>query len=441
MTKSENASHFRWVVLAAVFIASVSSCMIMISFAPLIGVIRDELKISAGTASLGFMSLHAIATAIACYICGIMFARYGIFKVLAAAMFILIFSNASLPLFGHGFWPLVIIRIIEGFGCSACIVATGPLCADWFPKKEVGIANGTQSVGVSLGMMLGLKLAPVLAQHASSWQVGLAWLSIGNCVSFTLIFLVGLAARKHMAESAQVQAETAAELGVSGGALSAYVLTMAFWVGIICFACGTWTQAAFNDLTPGYFAIAPPVGVGIGGASGAVVAGNLFSIVLAAGIIGSILSGLLMDRVFGGRAKPLILMGFTMIAVCVALLMLPQVLGAPQVYRTTPLLAVCLFLAGMGTPFVNPMVLAFGAKSFPPSVVPRVIGVWGTVSTMSQGVGVTVGALALKQTGNYHLSLWIVSMVAVLGFIVALFTPKPKHAAAQVEAGVSATTA
>jgi len=441
MTKTEHASHFRWVVLAAVFVASVSSCMIMISFAPLIGVIRDELGISAGTASLGFMSLHAIATAIGCYLCGILFARYGIFKVLAAAMFILIFSNASLPLFGHGFWPLVIIRIIEGFGCSACIVATGPLCADWFPKKEVGIANGTQSVGVSLGMMLGLKLAPTFAHTASSWQAGLAWLSIGNCVSFTLIVLVGLAARKHMAESAQVQAETAAELGVTGGSLSTYVLTMAFMVGIFCFACGTWTQAAFNDLTPGYFAIAPPVGVGIGGSMGAMVAGNLFSIVLAAGIIGSILSGLLMDRVFGGRAKPLILMGFAMIAVCVALLMLPQVLGASQVSGTRPLLAVCLFLVGMGTPFVNPMVLAFGAKSFPPNVVPRVIGVWGTVSTMSQGVGVTVGALALKSTGNYHMSLWIVSMVATLGFIVALFVPKPKHAAAHAEAEVSATTA
>ncbi len=435
MTKSEHASHFRWVVLAAVFLASVSSCMIMISFAPMIGVLRDELRISAGTASLGFMSLHAIATAIGCYVSGILFVRFGIFKVLAAAMFILIFSNASLPLFGHGFWPLVIIRIIEGFGCSACIVATGPLCADWFPKREVGIANGTQSVGVSLGMMLGLKLAPVFAQHASSWQVGLAWLSVGNCISFVLILLVGMAAKKHMAESAQVQAETAAELGVSGGGFSSYVLTLAFMVGIVCFACGTWTQAAFNDLTPGYFAIAPPVGVGIGGPAGAVVAGNLFSIVLAAGIIGSILSGLLMDRVFGGRAKPLMLMGFAMIAVCVALLMLPPVYG-----QRAPL-AVCLFLAGMGTPFVNPMVLAFGAKSFPPSVVPRVIGVWGTVSTVSQGVGVTVGALALKSTGNYHMSLWIVSMVATLGFIVALFVPKPKHAAAQVAAEVSATTA
>jgi MFS-type transporter involved in bile tolerance (Atg22 family) len=95
----------------------------------------------------------------------------------------------------------------------------------------------------------------------------------------------------------------------------------------------------------------------------------------------------------------------------------------------------------MGTPFVNPMVLAFGAKSFPPAMVPRVIGVWGTVSTVSQGLGVTVGAMALKSTGNYHLSLWIVSMVATLGFLVALFTPKPKHAHVRSAEEFSTTTA
>ena len=77
----------------------------------------------------------------------------------------------------------------------------------------------------------------------------------------------------------------------------------------------------------------------------------------------------------------------------------------------------------MGTPFVNPIVLAFGAKSFPPAVVPRVIGVWGSVSTLSQAAGVMAGATALKATGNYHLSLWIVSIVALFGFLVALFTP------------------
>ena len=238
-------------------------------------------------------------------------------------------------------------------------------------------------------MMLGLVAAPHLAAWAScaqvgaachslaNWRAGVAWLSLGNCITFTLVTLVGIAARKHQAETAQIEVETAAEIAPSAGGLSVYARTLPFIVGILCFACGTWTQAAFNDLTPNYFAQAPPIGVGFG----AVTAGNLFATVLAAGIIGSMTSGVLLDRVFGSRARPLMLSGFAMIAVCVLLLMLPGV------YSQRPILILCLFLAGMGTPFVNPIVLAFGAKSFPPSVVPRVIGVWGSVSTLSQGGG------------------------------------------------------
>ena len=65
MASLDTLSEFRWVVLwPCRSFATVSSTMIMISFAPLIGDIRGELGISAGTASLGFMGLHAVAAAI-----------------------------------------------------------------------------------------------------------------------------------------------------------------------------------------------------------------------------------------------------------------------------------------------------------------------------------------------------------------------------------------
>jgi MFS family permease len=125
-----------------------------------------------------------------------------------------------------------------------------------------------------------------------------------------------------------------------------------------------------------------------------------------------------MDKVFGGKARPVVLMGFAMIAVCLILLMLPQV------YNQRPYLILCLILIGMGTPFINPIVLGFGVESFPPTVVGKVIGIWMSVARLSQAAGVSLGAYALKVTGNYHLSMEIVSAVAVLGFLVATFMPK-----------------
>lgn len=384
--------------------------MIMISFAPLISVISKELGIDPGTASLGFMGLHALMTAIACILSGVLIDKFGVFRVLNVAMVILIVSNGSLPWLGHGFWPLVIIRAVEAFGCAAPVVAIGSVVSNWFPRSEVGVANGAQSVAISTGMILGLILAPQLALSSSSWQSGLVWLSLGNCVAFVVIFMVGRASKKHMTPTETAEAEVAAPT-VS---LSNFVFTRPFIVGILCIAGGLWTQNAFNDLTPNYLGQGAPIGIGFG----PILAGQLFAIVLAAGIAGSILGGILMDKVFGGKARPVVLMGFAMIAVCLILLMLPQV------YNQRPYLILCLILIGMGTPFINPIVLGFGVESFPPTVVGKVIGIWMSVALFSQAAGVSLGAYALKVTGNYHLSMEIVSAVAVLGFLVATFMPK-----------------
>jgi MFS family permease len=412
MSSSRPYSSFRWVILVMLMLSSISSSMIMISFAPLMGVIKDDLGISAGTASLGFMGLHALMTAVACAICGVLIDKLGIFRVLLAAMVILIVSNSALPLIGHGYWPLVFIRAIEAFGCAAPVVAIGPICATWFPRNEVGIANGAQSVAMSVGMMMGLTVAPILARVCGTWQNGVAWLSVGNVIAFVIIFAVSLVAKKYQAMPVETEIENfpvAAE-----ASLGKYVGTRPFIVGILCMICGLWVQNAFNDLTPGYLAIPHPVGVGFG----AVAAGKLMSTVLTAGIIGSVLGGILMDRVFGGRSKPVVLLGFALIAVNLVLLM------QPQVYDNRPLLILCLMLTGMGTPFINPIVLAFGAETFPAAVVGKVIGVWMSAAVFSQAAGVMIGAVALKATGNYHLSMVIVSAVAVIGFLITLFLPK-----------------
>lgn len=395
-------------------IASVSSAMIMISFAPLIGVIKDDLGISAGTASLGFMGFHALMTAIACILSGILVDKIGVFKVLNVAMVILIVSNGSLPWLGHGFWPLVIIRAVEAFGCAAPVVAIGSVVSNWFPRSEVGIANGAQSVAMSTGMILGLILAPQLAHASSSWQNGLVWLSLGNCLAFVVVIFVGQASKKYMVVEVAETGKAEIEAAAPSVGLGQFIFTRAFIVGIICIAGGLWTQNAFNDLTPGYLAIEAPVGIGFG----AVLAGKLFAIVLGAGIVGSLLGGILMDKVFGGKARPVVLIGFAMIAVCLILLMYPQIYG----YR--PSLVLCLILTGMGTPFINPIVIGFGTETFPTAVVGKVIGIWMSVALFSQAVGVSLGAVALKATGNYHLSMEIISLVAAIGFIVALFMPK-----------------
>ena len=405
MTTSEHHTWFRWVVLGQILIVTLSSAMIMISFAPLMGIVAKDLGISLGTASFGFMGLHMLATAVSCAIAGYLIDRFGVFSVINGSMVLLVVSNALLPWLGHSYWTVVAIRIAEAAGCAPVWVAIGPAVALWFPRREAGAATGLQSMVMSIGVMLGLVVSPQLALSAGSWQRGNAWLSLGLGVATVFVFAVSLTARKH-SPTAAVELPASAPAGVV-----TLWGTRPFWAGMIGLSCGVWTLQTFNSLTPGYLAVLPPMGLGLG----ALTAGKLMTTVLLAGIVASLVGGLLVDKVFGGRARPVILMGFVLIAVTPVLLIIPQI-GSQR-----SALILCLILTGAGTPFINPVILGFAAKTFSPSVVGKVVGSWMSVAMFSGAVGVMLGAAVLDATGTYRLPMETISAIAVVGFISALF--------------------
>jgi hypothetical protein len=209
-----------------------------------------------------------------------------------------------------------------------------------------------------------------------------------------------------------------AEASISAPAnISNLVFTRHFLAGILALSCGVWTQQTFNSLTPGYLAVLPPMGLGVG----ALVAGKLMNTVLGAGVIASVVGGVLVDKVFSGQVRPVVLTGFVLFAICPILLMIPQICN--QRFA----LILCLMLTGTATPFINPVLLAFAAKTFPPSVVGRVIGSWMGVALFSGAAGVMMGSAELSSTGTYRSSMQIISAIAVLGFFTALFVYPAKE--------------
>lgn len=405
MKTSEQYSWFRWVVLGQIVIVTMCSAIIMISFAPLIGVIAPELNISIGTASFGFMGLHMFAMAVGCALSGYLIDRFGVFPVINWSIAVILVSNASLLWFGHSYWPIVAIRVIEALGCAPVFVAIGPAVAIWFPPREAGAALGLQSVAISAGIMFGLIASPQLAEYAGSWQKGIAWLSIGIAVAMVFVIAVSVAGKRFEPSTAHLASTAAAPT------ISNFVFTRPFIAGILGMSCGVWTQQTFNSLTPGYLAVLPPMGLGLG----ALVSGKLMTTVLLAGIVSSLVGGVLVDKVFGGRVRPVVLIGFVLLVAC------PILLLTTKVCNQQSALIVCLMLAGAATPFINPVILGFAAKTFPPSVVGRVVGSWMSVALFSGSAGVMLGAAALGSTGSYRLSMETISAIAVLGFLTSLF--------------------
>jgi MFS family permease len=414
MSTSEHYSWFRWVVLGQIVIVTMCSTTIAISFAPLMGVIAKDLGISTGTASFGFMGLHMLATAVGCAISGYLIDRFGVFFVINGSMALMVLSNALLPWLGHAYWTTVAIRIVEAFGCAPVFVAIGAAVAVWFPPREAGAALGVQSMAISAGIMLGLILSPRLAMSASTWQTGIAGLSIGWGVAMIFVVAVSLMGRKYSAVKQPATANSGSDN------FSKLWGTRPFLAGMLGLCCGVWTQQAFNSLTPGYLAVLPPMGLGLG----AVASGSLMTAVLLSGIVASLVGGILVDKVCGGHARPIVLIGFVFITIC------PVLMLVPHIYNQKSALILCLVLTGAGTPFINPVILGFAAKTFPPSVVGRVVGTWMSAAVFSGAAGVMAGAAALGSTGNYHVSMEILSAVAVLGALVAFFiypaTPETK---------------
>ena len=67
-----------------------------------------------------------------------------------------------------------------------------------------------------------------------------------------------------------------------------------------------WLIQGINDLTPGYFAVQPPVGVD----SGIMVAGQLMMIFQFVFMVGSLVSGWLNDKIYRGNTRLQVMLAF-----------------------------------------------------------------------------------------------------------------------------------
>ena len=108
----------------------------------------------------------------------------------------------------------------------------------------------------------------------------------------------------------------------------------------------------------------------------------------------------------------------------------------PVVYGNMGVLVPCLFIAGFFEAWVVPNVFAFISLHYPAHIAGKLSGTWFGIGLFGGTVGVILGAAALHGTGNYHASILIVGLVAVIGFVLTIFLKPPKVFAATLEAGV-----
>lgn len=189
------------------------------------------------------------------------------------------------------------------------------------------------------------------------------------------------------------------------------------WVGVLVTFFTAWTFFSLSNLTPAYLAADKPIGLGFG----PMLAGKLMLAVMIAGMIGPVIAGMLQDKVFGGNARPVLLIGFALSCIFIYAILFPVV------YRNMLVLVVCLILAGAVSAFLYPAIAVFVSETYQVQIVGKMLGLWLGLGILGGAAGNFFGGQAVMKFGNFTMALSMVSLAAAAGFIFAFFMVRPKR--------------
>jgi hypothetical protein len=247
------------------------------------------------------------------------------------------------------------------------------------------------------------------------WHMALAMSAVPPAVAlvFALILYFGPKPPVQTAALTTEAKETSKkEFKLSLGTSAIYVLfIMAFFEA--------WYQQAYNDMAPGFYAVAAPIGLGLG----PVGAGLKLTWAGYASILGTIAAPFVVDILFKGKPRVPLAIACVIGAVLV--------LGMLVITADSGIILI-LLPCGMlfFTSMVNPTIYGYIAKHYPNTSVGRLGGTATGLAAGGSVIGLAVGSTALHLTGFYTLSNIILAVVILIAGLAAGFLKEPKIKAA-----------
>jgi MFS family permease len=413
MTKSESIPYprFRWLVLTAACLGSAAMQIDMIAYAPLLGAVAKDLRIDMGAAT-NLMAVFLFTTSIAFLVGGFLCDRYGIMFVIILGLLCASVPAASMPWIGTSYRAVLWARVVQGFSAGFLLCTMAPIVAVWFPLPEKGLASGLMSGFVSLGSAIGVLAAPAVFLASRNWQQTAALLSLLGWLVLPLAF-----GCRRTSRAFEAQSQSGELSGPGGTAFKQALSTPITWGGVLVTFFSAWCLQTFWNLTPTYFAIDKPIGIGFG----PMLSGKLMLAVMIAGMIGPVIGGLIQDKFFRGNAKPILLIGFILSG------LFTYAILSPVVYTNMVVLVVCLILVGSGVAFLYPALVVIISGVYPIHIVGKMIGLWMGIGAFGGAIGMFVSGLAVAKFGNYNAAITQIALAAVVGFILALLLVRPKR--------------
>jgi len=401
---------YRWFILFVLLFVTVSQGVVLIWPAPLMEQISRHYGVDLGATTGALMVAFTVFVTLGAVVGGASCDRFGWVPTLIVSVAVLAASTLLVPALGRSFGTLVLARILEGAAAGPIMASVGAVSVQWFSHDERGIVMGVQGMGVSLGIALGFVFVPMAFVRTGSFLAAASWMSSFPLVGVVLMLAVAVGRKPPVAATQNVgePVNSAHDFKVASR-------LPVFYIGILCVFLLSWVMQAFNDLTPVYLSAPSPLGAG----HGVVLAGKFMGLVQVSFMIGSVASGFLLIKVFRGKNKLVVALGFlgaALFAVSVR---------SPLVASNLRVLPVCLFFEGFFQGMVVPTSLAFIAMNFPSHIAGKVTGIWMGVGIFGGTAGVVVGATLLHNTGLYQASILTVAIVAVAGLLISTMLTPP----------------
>ena len=380
--------------------------------------LRDEFGITSGQYGV-ISSAFSIGYMLFALLSGPLVDRYGSRKVLMVGMFIWAAATALTP-FAGGFIGLILLRILLGAGEAPCFPAATRLASRWLPAHERGKALALiGGVAVSGSLLVG---GPVLTQliALTGWK-GMFWvLAVAGLVWVVLAYPflknspseASFVSKEELdyIRSGQTEGEDSGqESSTDWGEI---LRNRNLWlVGLGYFAWG-FMFWAFMYWLPQY--LEHEFGLSI-------KAVGAFSVApWAAGVVGALLGGILVDRVY--KRTQSIRSRFVIIGVA---LLLAGISILPILFFGSNLtIALICISAGVGFGFITGGIWWVASIDAAPSQPGTAAGFADACFALSGIIAPAVMGFIVGRTGTYNGGFIVMTVLCLIGAAAMLFFTK-----------------
>jgi len=281
------------------------------NYSPMIPLLKADLGIS-NTQAGWLMALFFISYTIFQLPAGFLGDRFGPRKVLSWGAGIsiagnLIFSQATT------FGILSLGQLVNGLGQSMGWTSSLKLIVSWFPRSRRATAIGLFATCVTAGSSVGIRLSGLLGDHLG-WRTSFIFPPVLMAMA-ALVFWMMVKDNPREKGLPDFDDEILLERQIENdprSRLSLVLTNRILWSVALVYFCFVYVQFGCLIWIPSFLKEAYAISVDR--------ASTIAALVLLPGVFASPLAGFLSDHYFGGKRKPLILMGMFILALATFLL-------------------------------------------------------------------------------------------------------------------------